>query len=95
MSVPELKSEISNMFDIYDSWSGCLWRDTCDNQWEWASVTHRMLRASIAETWQPQTCYESREHHPYSFLYFVFHYETERTPGEPADNVDCPLCFFL
>ncbi len=79
---------------IYDSWSGCLWRDTRDSQWERASVTYRMLRASIDETWQPQTCHESREHHPYSFLYFVFHCETERAPGEPADNVDCPSDFF-
>ncbi len=75
--------------------SGCLWRDTSDSQWEQASVIYRMLRASIAETWQPQTCRESREHHPYSFVYFVFHCETERTPGEPADNVDCPLFVFL
>ncbi len=29
--------------DIYDSWSGYLWHDS---QWERASVTHRMLRAS-------------------------------------------------
>ncbi len=50
------------MFDIYDTRSGCLWRDTRDSQWERASVTHRMVRASIAETWLPQTCRESREH---------------------------------
>ncbi len=38
---------------------------------------------------------KSREHHPYSFLYFVFHCKTELAPGEPADNVDCPLLFFF
>ncbi len=25
----------------------------------------------------------------------VFQCETERTPGEPADNIDCPLFVFL
>ncbi len=29
------------------------------------------------------------------FLKFVFHCETERAPGEPADKVDCPLFVFL
>ncbi len=36
-----------------------------------------------------------REHHSYSFIYFVFHCETERTPGEPADNVDCSPFVFV
>ncbi len=54
-----------------------------------------MLRASIAETWLPQTCCESREHRPYSFAYFVFHCEAERTPGEPADNEIVLFVFLL
>ncbi len=42
------------------------------NESEQASLTG--CCASIAETWQPQTCRESREHHPYSLLFFVtFH----------------------
>ncbi len=87
-SVPE--------FDIYDSWSGCLWRDTRDSQWVWASVTYRMLCASIAETWLPQTCRESREHPPYSLLYFFFLlWNRTHAMGEPADNVDFPLFVFL
>ncbi len=28
-------------------------------------------------------------------LFFVFHGETERASGEPADNVDCPLFVFV
>ncbi len=84
---------INIMFD--DSWSGCLWRDTRDSQWERASVTYRMLRASTAEAWQPQTCHESREHHPYSFLYFVFHCETERVPGEQLTTLIVLYLFFF
>lgn len=38
---------VADMFDIYDSWSGCFWRDTRDSQGEWASG---MLHASLAET---------------------------------------------
>ncbi len=83
------------MFDIHDSWSGCLWRDTRDSQWERASVTHLMLRASTAEAWQPQTCHESREHHPYSFLYFVSSLWNRTRARRAADNVDCPLFVFL
>lgn len=87
------RSRWSVVFDIYDSWLGCLCRDHRDSQGERVSVTYWMLHASIAKPWQPQTCHESREHHPYSFIYFVFYCETERVPGESADNVDCPLCF--
>jgi len=43
-----------NMLDIYDSWSGCLWHDTLDSQWERASVTYHILRAFTAEIWQPR-----------------------------------------
>ncbi len=60
------------MFDIYDSWSGCICHDTRDSQWEQASVTYRMLCASTAETWEPQTCHDSRIHHPYSFYTLFF-----------------------
>ncbi len=60
------------MFDIYDSWSGCLWRDTRANQWERASNTYRMLHASIVEAWKPQKCHKIRVHHPYSFFILCF-----------------------
>ncbi len=55
-----------------------------------------MLRASIAETWQPQTCHESREHHPYSFLYFVFHCKTETRAQESSwQRWLSSICFSL
>ncbi len=74
-----------NMLDIYDSWSGCLWHDTLDSQWERASVTYHILRAFTAEIW----------HHPYYFLYLVFYCETEHTAGVLADNINYSQSFFL
>ncbi len=34
-----------------------------------------------------------KEHHSHYFLHFVFHCETERTPGEPADDVSISFGF--
>ncbi len=51
-------SQIANIKHVFTNLDqGCLWCDT--RQWEQASFTDRMSHASIAETWQPQTCHES------------------------------------